>query len=381
MVIETEQVAGTTRALDGVSRIVVKVGSAVIAAGGRLHPEVIGRLAGEVAEVRARGIDVVLVVSGAVAGGYTAIGKSRAPKGVVERQAAACVGQHKLMSLFASAFAERGIEVAQLLMMEEDIGNRRRFISARHSLNALLRSKVIPIINENDPLADDENKIGDNDTLAALVTNVASAQCLVILSTVDGVRRDGGKGDVIAEVNVGSSIDEHISTSMSATGVGGMAAKVRAAHLASHWGVSTVIANGTQPGTLKSLMDGESIGTYFAPRASRLSQRKRWIAFRAKSSGTIRVDAGAKRAILEGKAALLPTGVTGVEGRFSMGARVDIVDESGDVFAVGLASYAASETRRMQGKKPTEFEEILGYEYVPEIIDRDDLVCLRGSEE
>lgn len=362
--------------LHRVKRVVVKVGSALIAAEGRLCGAVISDLARDVAELRRRDIEVVLVVSGAVAGGYAALGKARPPKAVVERQAAACIGQPKLIAHFAEAFAAHGIDVAQLLMMEQDIVNRRRFISARHTLNMLLRKGIIPIVNENDPLAEDEDKIGDNDHLAALVTNVASAPWLIILSVVDGVRRDGGHGAIINHVELGSSIDEHVSRAMSASGVGGMRAKVSAARLASHWGVATIIASGKEPGMLLRLFDGEPCGTFFAPRASRLSQRKRWIAFRTKSLGAIQVDDGARDAIVQRRAGLLPSGVREVQGQFAMGSRVDIQDAAGQTFAVGLVSYSAHEVRRMRGRKPTEFQEVLGYEYVPEIVDRDDLVCL-----
>ncbi|MEE9296603.1 MAG: glutamate 5-kinase [Phycisphaerae bacterium] len=364
----------------GVHRIVVKVGSGVISNKGRLRRRFITEIAGDIIALRQRGYEVVVVASGAVAAGYAALDMPRPPTAVVERQAAASIGQYKLMSTFVRAFGKHKTQVAQLLMTEEDIENRRRFLSARHTLQVLISRGIIPVINENDPLADDEEKIGDNDHLAALVSSVASAHLLILLSTVPGVLRNGRQGSVIHQVDVGSTVDEHIDSSVSESGVGGMVAKVSAARLASGWGVPTIIADGRQPGMLGRILDGERIGTIFLPASSKLSARKRWIAVRTKSRGAVRVDAGAQRAVQRRGASLLPAGVVDVQGRFSMGARVDVQDESGTTFAVGLTSYSADEIRRMMGKQQREFKEVLGYEYVGEIIGRDDMVLLGKRE-
>ena len=393
-------------------RVVVKVGSGIIAPAGRLDPLVIERIAQDVTALRDTGREVVLVVSGAVAAGYLGMGRDQPPKSVVERQAAAAVGQYQLMTMFASEFEKCDTVVAQLLMMQDDIEDRRRFLSARHTLQELLSRGILPIINENDPLADDEAKIGDNDHLAALVTSLTTADLLVILSTVAGVLRFGdehGDGDedgdehedgdededeetadgdpaltaeVISTIEVGSEIDDHITDDQSETGVGGMRAKVRAARLASDWGVPTVIASGKEPGLLTRVVNGEEVGSLFVPGAKRLTERKRWIAIRTRSRGSIVVDDGAKRALVERGASLLPIGIVGVEGDFGIGARVDLVDGSGAAFAVGLVSYPASEIKRMKGRQSSEFEEVLGYRYVEEIVHREDLVLfdLKGRE-
>jgi glutamate 5-kinase len=366
--------------LQRVRRVVVKVGSAVISRGGKLRPDAIESLAGDVAELKGRGYEVVMVVSGAVAGGFAALGLSHPPTAVVERQAAACIGQYKLMSTFADAFGACDVRVAQLLMMEEDIENRRRFLSARHTLQLLIDEGIVPIINQNDALSDDENSIGDNDHLSALVVNVVSAHLLVIFSSVAGLYRGGVDGDVIGRVDVGASMNEHVVEAVSECGVGGMEAKVAAAHMASRWGVPTIIADGTQPGMLTRVVTGEPVGTMFMPYKSTLTSRKRWIAFRRKSHGVISVDDGARDAVVDRGASLLPSGIVKVEGRFSMGARVDIQDASGHVFAVGLVSYSSHETRLMKGRKQTEFQKVLGYEYVGEIIGRDDMVLLNGVQ-
>ncbi|HPF37554.1 MAG TPA: glutamate 5-kinase [Phycisphaerae bacterium] len=368
------------RSIGKIHRAVVKVGSGIIAAEGVLRLDAVERLAGDVMALRENGVQVLMVVSGAVAGGYRDLGCPKPPTLVVERQAAASIGQYKLMSHFAAAFGKYGVNVAQLLMTEDDIENRRRFISARHTMNMLLERGVVPIINENDPLADDEAKVGDNDHLAALITNISTSELLIILSSVAGVYRNKEQGEVIHDVAVNDHLVEHISTNRTATGVGGMTAKVSAAKLASRWGVPTIIADGATAGLLPRIVSGEPIGTMFHPGRDRLSSRKRWIAIRHKSRGTIHVDDGAHKAIVERGASLLPAGITNVDGDFAIGARVNIVNGQGQVFAVGLVSYAAGEIKRMQGHTKADYEKVLGYKYVDEIIDRDDLVLMTRDE-
>lgn len=377
---EAHMQAPNTRNLGTIRRAVVKVGSGIIAADGVMQIEAIDRLAADVMALRDAGVQVTMVVSGAVAGGYRDLGCPKPPTLVVERQAAASIGQYKLMSHFATAFGRSGAQVAQLLMTQEDIENRRRFLSARHTLHMLLDRGVVPIINENDPLADDEAKVGDNDHLAALITNVSTSELLIILSSVAGVYRDKQRGDVIHEVAINDDLEAHLSTDRTATGVGGMSAKVAAAKLASRWGVPTIIADGKIGGLLSRIVAGEQIGTMFLPGRGRLSSRKRWIAIRSKSRGTLHVDAGAHKAIVERGASLLPAGITGVVGNFAIGARVNIENSDGKTFAVGLVSYSASEIRRMKGRPKSDYEKVLGYKYVDEIIDRDDLVLLTADE-
>ncbi len=365
--------------LNGIECIVVKVGSGVISGKGKLRPKAIADLAHDITVLVHRGFRVVLVASGAIAAGHAALGLTRPPTNVIRRQASACVGQYRLMTTLAKAFNKHRIQVAQLLMMEDDIENRRRFLSARHALQFLLDKGVVPVINENDPLADEQATLGDNDHLAAMVTNVVSAQLLIILSTVPGVL-DQDTDEVIREVRVGSAIERHVTGSVSVTGVGGMGAKIRAAQIASRGGVPTIIADGGVPGLLQRIVGGEAHGTLFVPQANKLSARKRWIVFRTKSRGTIRVDDGAKKALLERGASLLPSGVTGVDGRFAMGARVDVNDASNATVAQGLVSYSSEEIERMRGRKRSEFKKVLGYEYVDEIIHRGDMVVWCDGE-
>lgn len=364
------------RELGRVRRVVVKVGSGVISGKGKLKARVISELAADVAALREGGCAVLMVVSGAVASGFGLLGLERAPTGVLERQAAASVGQPRMMSALSRAFAARQTVVAQLLMSADDIDNRKRFLSARHTLDELLQRRVLPIINENDALSEHEATIGDNDHLSALITNVASADLLVILSRVPGVFPAGSTESVIPRVEVGSSLDQHITSGLSETGVGGMIAKVSAARLASNWGVPTIIAQGGVAGLLPRVVAGEEIGTLFVPRENRLNSRKTWIAVRKKSRGALRVDAGARRALVEKNASLLPAGIVGVDGRFPMGTRVDLIDEQSRTFAVGLVSYSSDEVRLICGRKQHEVKELLGYEYVKEVIHRDNLVIL-----
>lgn len=368
------------RSIGKIRRAVVKVGSGIIAGDGVIRLDAIERLATDVMALRDSGVQVLMVVSGAVAGGYRDLGCPKPPTLVVERQAAASIGQYKLMSHFAAAFGKRSVNVAQLLMTEDDIENRRRFLSARHTLHMLLDRGVVPIINENDPLADDEAKVGDNDHLAALITNISTSELLIILSSVAGVYREKGQGEIIHEVALNDQLLEHISTDKTATGVGGMTAKVSAAKLASRWGVPTIIADGNTPGLLSRIVAGEPVGTMFQPGNNRLNSRKRWIAIRHKSRGTLHVDAGAHKAIVERGASLLPAGITNVVGDFPIGARVNIENSDGQIFAVGIVSYAAGEIKRMQGHNKADYEKVLGYKYVDEIIDRDDLVLMTGDE-
>lgn len=361
--------------LGDLRRIVVKVGSAVIAWKGRLRPKVISMLSHDLAVLQSQGREVVMVVSGAVAAGFRALGLPKPPAAVVERQAAASVGQHRLMAALVRAFRQHGLQAAQLLMSAEDIENRRRFLSARHTFQTLLAHGIVPVVNENDALSDDEAKVGDNDHLAALVTSVVSADLLVILSRVRGLYSNGN-GEVIPRVEVGTEVDHHVDASLSESGVGGMAAKVSAARLASRWNVPSIIADGTQPGTLLRIASGDPVGTMFVPHGRKLSARKQWIAVRTRSRGALCVDDGAKRAILTRGASLLPSGIVAVDKQFPIGSRVDIRDESGATFAVGLASYSSDDIRRVRGRRVAEMGQLLGYVYVDAIIHRDDMVVL-----
>ncbi|MEJ2540425.1 MAG: glutamate 5-kinase, partial [Gemmatimonadota bacterium] len=293
---------------------------------------------------------------------------------VVARQAAASIGQPLLMEALIQAFAAHGLGAAQLLMSAEDIENRRRFLSARHTLLHLLEAGVVPVINENDALSDDEQRVGDNDHLAALVTSVVGAELLCLLSQTDGVRRDGGSGARIDVTDDAALLMEHVSDARSATGVGGMGAKLSAARIAARSGVATIIADGRDPTVLPRLLDGEDLGTLVLPQVWDGGARRRWIAVRSRSRGTLVVDAGAREALVTRKASLLASGIVSVHGTFTIGARVEVRGPDESWIGVGLVSYSADEIRRLKGRRAEEIEDILGYRYVSEIIRREDLV-------
>jgi glutamate 5-kinase len=362
------------RRLAEVDTVVVKVGSAVLAGSGSLDPAAIEALAEGVEGLHGRGLRVVLVVSGAVAAGYAPLGFERPPSDVVARQAAASIGQPLLMNSLVQAFGRRGRAAAQLLMSAGDIEDRRRFLSARHTLFHLLDEGVVPVINENDALSDDEQRVGDNDHLAALVTSVVGAGLLCLLSRTDGVRRDGGAGDRIGVTDDAADLLEHVNDELSSTGVGGMRAKLSAARIAARSGVATVIADGRQPGILAGILDGEDRGTLVVPHVWEGNARRRWIAVRSRSRGTLVLDTGAEEALVHRKASLLASGIVSVEGNFTIGARVELRGPEGRWIGVGLVSYGADEIRRLVGRRAEEIEGVLGYRYVNEVIRREDLV-------
>ncbi len=364
----------------GAKRIVVKVGSAVIAANGKLRPRVIADLAYDVSVLLHQGHEVVMVVSGAVAAGYAGLRYLAPPNSVVKRQASASVGQYKLMTLFAKAFSQHRVEVAQLLMMEDDFSNPRRFLSARHTLQELIGSGVVPVINENDALAEDEKQIGDNDHLAAWVTNVASADLLVLLSSVPGVFKNGCDGAVIDEVPADVSVDGCVTAELSATGVGGMKVKVAAAKLANSWGVPTIIACGRSQGTLSAVVKGETIGTLFRPSAAERCLEARWLAVQQRACGALSVTKEGCEAVYNGKG-LKPEEVVSVNGTFGIGDRVDLADEDDRVFATGLVSYDSSSVAKMCGKSSDAFQDTLGYVYIDDVVHSDDIVLRAAVQE
>ncbi|HRX83507.1 MAG TPA: glutamate 5-kinase [Phycisphaerae bacterium] len=362
------------RYLDPARVVVVKIGSAVLTRDGRLHRPALARLGAEIAELRRTGRRVIIVSSGAVASGLQPLGLSSMPKAIVDKQAAAAVGQQILMAAWAEAFRKERVAVAQVLLTADDLDHRTRYLNARHTLQNLLHHGVVPIVNENDSVSYDEIKMGDNDHLSALVTLLVSADLLIMLTVVDGLRRGGLDGPVIPLVAADDEVSTHVARGKSATGIGGMATKVAAAALVGRSGVPAIIAPGTRKGVLRTLISGEEVGTLFEPRTRRLDPRRRWLATATRARGSLLVDDGARRALVERKASLLPAGIVRVEGRFASGAVVRICDAAGEPFARGLVSYASDEIDRVRGCKGAELPQILGYRYVDEIVHRNDMV-------
>ncbi len=364
-------------------RIVVKVGSGVVAPGGRLDPDAVATIARELAAARARGCSVVLVSSGAVAAGFRDLGLDAMPGSIREKQAAAAVGQPRLLAAYADALRGYDLVPAQVLLTADDFDHRQRFLNARHTIETLLERGLVPIINENDSVAFDEIRLGDNDRLSALVASAIGADLLVLLSVAPGVV-DRTTRNVIPEIADTDAARAHIDAATSDTGTGGMATKLDAAAIALEHAVPVVIAPGRPEAgadPLSPVLDGEPVGTRFPVAADTRGPgaRKSWIAFSTQTRGAIIIDDGAARALRGQGASLLPKGIVGVEGRFDVGAAVEIRSEGGALVARGLSTYASHELERLRGKRSDEIEAVLGYAYAPEAVHRDDMHVLGDS--
>jgi glutamate 5-kinase len=363
-----------------VRRLVVKVGSGLVSSDAGVEPERIAALAEELGAVRP-GREIALVTSGAIATGAARLGLAERPRTIPEKQAAAAVGQAALMWQYERAFEAHGLPVGQVLLTAQDIADRTRYLNARNTLLTLLRLGVVPIVNENDTVAVDEIKVGDNDNLAALVAHLIDADLLVLLTDVDGLytgdpRRDPTARRLETVEAVTEDVQRMVFDASAPVSVGGMSTRLEAAQKAGASGIPMVIASGREPGTLPRLLSGEPLGTYFQPRDDRLAARKRWIAFAVPPQGRLTVDAGAKKALTERGTSLLPSGLLDVDGEFPAGAVVALVQRDGQEFARGLVSYDAGELRRIRGAKTKDIEKALGYKSVDEVIHRDNLVIL-----
>lgn len=368
--------------LKKVKRIVVKIGSGVLTgAGTGIDPDFLAGLASEVAGLKKRGMEVVVVSSGAVAAGRPVLGLPDRPRTLPQKQAAAAVGQSRLMRSYEEAFSGFGLNVAQILLTRDDLANRRRFQNARGTLDTLLSCGIIPVINENDTVVVDELKFGDNDNLSALVTNLVEAQLLLIMTDIDGLYtadpRSNPDAQLIHQVrSITRDMERGAGGSGTSVGTGGMATKLAAAKKAMKSGVAAVVFAGKVPGNLTRVMDGELVGTLFLPAGESLNRRKHWIAYTLRPAGSIVVDAGAREVLAKHGKSLLPSGIAKVEGRFARGACVKIVDTEGVEFARGLVDYSSVEIEQISRHKSSEIEQILGFRYGDDVIHRDNLVLL-----
>jgi glutamate 5-kinase len=359
----------------------VKVGSGLIADPERgPDPARIGPLATELATLMGDGVQVALVTSGAIAAGSARLGLGGRPRSIPEKQAAAAVGQAALMWLYEQACAAHGVRVGQILLTQEDVSDRARYLNARNTILTLLAFGVLPVINENDTVAVEEIKLGDNDNLAALVAGLVDADLLVLLSDTDGLYTGDPRRDPTARrIERVETITPEMEVRAGGggpLGTGGMVTKLQAAQKAMAAGIPMVIADGRRPAVLRALLRGEPVGTYFQPRTDRLAARKRWIAFALPVQGTITVDGGARRALVERGKSLLPSGVVQVVGQFAAGDLVAVHDPEGREFARGLVSCDARELELLRGAKTADIERVLGYRVTAEIIHRDNLVIL-----
>jgi glutamate 5-kinase len=362
--------------------LVVKVGSSLVTNDGRgLDQAAIARWAAQIARLRAEQRRCVLVSSGAIAEGLQRLGWTRRPHSLHELQAAAAVGQMGLAQCYESCFREHGLATAQVLLTHADMADRQRYLNARFTLVTLLELGVIPVINENDTVVTDEIKVGDNDTLAALVAGLVEAEALVILTDQAGLyeadpRRDPAAKLVEQAVAGEARLEAMAGGTGSALARGGMLTKVLAAKRAARGGAHTVIASGREPDVLLRLARGERIGTLLLAQTTPLAARKQWLAGQLSLGGRVRLDAGAVRALSRDGKSLLPVGVTGVEGEFERGAVIGCLDPEGREVARGLVNYSSSETRRIMRRPSSEIEGILGYVDGPELIHRNNLVLL-----
>lgn len=359
-------------ALRSVKRVVVKIGSKLLVEAPTSRPAMIAE---QVAALRGRGVEVVIVSSGSIALGIDHLQLAARPTELPALQAVAAVGQSRLMQQWDLGFAPHAIPVGQVLVTHDDLGNRQRFLSARMTLRALLDHRVVPIINENDTVASEEIKFGDNDQLAALVCNLVSADALVILTDVEGVRDAAGVRMAIVR-DVEREAVPAAGKSVSGVGTGGMASKVASVRIATRTGIPAIVAPGREPNVLERVLAGDDVGTLFVPPKRELTPRRHWIAYGAKPAGTVFVDAGAATAVSKHHKSLLPAGIVAVDGEFRVGDTVAIATRDGAELARGLVAYDAEDLKRLCGAKSDAIEAILGWRGADEAIHRDDLVLL-----
>ncbi|TAK07184.1 glutamate 5-kinase [bacterium] len=370
------------RILRRARRVVVKIGSQILSSPQGIEEGRIKGLVRDLATLHDQGKELVVVSSGAVAAGMTRLGIRERPKTVPQKQALAAVGQIKLMALYEKYFSRFDKSVAQVLLTHEDLADRRRYLNAKHTLQTLLESSIVPVVNENDTVAVEEIKFGDNDHLSSLVATLLEADLLVMLSDVDGIfDRDPRVHDgaqlipLIADIK---KAKEGLSgESKSLYGTGGISSKISAAEKAAAAGIPTLIANGLTAGILPKLLDvKEELGTLVLPEENRMASRKHWIAYNLKPAGEIVVDQGAYEALAQKGKSLLPSGLREVRGSFGVGECVRCLDLQGREFARGLVNYSAQELNQIKGLHTSKIEKVLGYKAYDEIIHRDDLVVL-----
>ncbi|MFP4145050.1 MAG: glutamate 5-kinase [Phycisphaeraceae bacterium] len=368
--------------LSAAKRLVVKVGTQLLTAddGGRpgLDLAFIASVARQIAALRRRGHEVTLVSSGAVGAGCVELGLTRRPTDVADQQAVAAVGQRRLMTHLHDAFEAEGLHVGQLLLTRSDFDDRTRFLNLRNCVRRLHEMGCVPILNENDTVAVEEIRFGDNDTLAALMCNAVRAHALVLLTVVEGLLdEDGRRIDLVDDVEASLGL---VRQEKSGWGTGGMLSKLEAARLVTEAGEVAVIASGREPDVLVRLWEGEKLGTVFLPAARKLDSRQRWIGLTARPGGSVTIDDGAAKAVAARGKSLLASGVTQVEGAFQRGDVVLVCSSAGQEIARGLSNYDAEELRLIAGRQSDEFETLLGRPAYEEVIHRDNLVVLSAAK-
>ncbi len=359
--------------------IVVKLGTALLTrSDGRLDRPYIREIAGQIARLRRRGLDITVVSSGAIGAGMGVSRMSARPKSVPLLQAAAAMGQPALIGLFETAFKQHRLHAAQVLLTRSDFEHRTRYLNIRNTIAALHDLPAIPIINENDTVSVDEIRLGDNDLIAAYTTNLLRADMMIVLTVIDGLLdRSGERIEVVHRVD--KDVTGLATSQRSALGTGGMATKLEAAKIVTDAGEVALIANGRVKNILPRILDGEPLGTLFVPSPKKLSSRKRWIGLTVRPAGKLTVDDGAARALHRGGKSLLATGVVSVSGRFQRGDVIEVVDTHGRQVGRGLTNYGAPDVDAVKGLRTTQFAGILGDKPYDEIIHRDNFVVADES--
>lgn len=366
-------------------RILVKIGSGVLTGGNGLDLTIIENIVDEIAAFTGKGYQFVVVSSGAIASGRHRMGLTHRLLSLPEKQAAAAIGQGRLMRVYANAFGKHNLIVAQMLLTMSDLTDRTRFLNTRNTLNTLLEWGVIPVINENDTVAVEEIKFGDNDNLASMMANIMEANILINLTNTDGLfdrnPKDKKKKSTLISLvrEITDAIEEAASTEADPVGMGGMKSKVMAAKKVTAFGIPFIIAPGKKKGVLSDIFAGKNVGTLFLPMDAHLKSKKHWIAYTLRSRGKLHVDEGAKLAITRQGKSLLPGGVLSVEGDFSVGDPVSCIDEHGEVFAKGLVNYSSVDIDKIKGLKTAKIKQVLGGHPYDEIIHRDNMAVSKDN--
>jgi glutamate 5-kinase len=357
-------------------RIVVKIGTKVLTGKDRtLDKSKLEDIVSQVSAIKAKGIDVVMVTSGAIGAGMALLGWKKRPLKLHDLQAAAAIGQSRLMHLYSECFREKGYLAGQILLTQEDFNDRRRYLNIRDTLQALLDNNAVPIINENDTVSTDEIKCGDNDRLASLVSDLCRADKLILLTDVDGLLDEDCNVIPVVE-KLTPKIMKLVRSSSCDLGTGGMGSKLESVRRVTSAGIECIIANGKKKDIILKAALGEDVGTSFKGGGVKIIAKKRWIAFSSKPKGSIKVDNGAKEALIEKDKSLLGSGIIDVEGDFSTGDVIKILDKEGFEFARGVANYSASDIAKIKGLKTSQIKAALGYHGEDEVVHKDNLVIL-----
>jgi glutamate 5-kinase len=360
-------------------RIVVKLGSNVITAKDGLNLQVIETISTQISNLMGRGIEVILVSSGAMAAGMRKMAMTRRPDEIPKRQAISAIGQSGVMNAYEKCFSEHGIKIAQILLTGDDLNNRKRYLNSRNTLHTLIDWKIVPIINENDTIMVEEIKLGDNDNLAAMISLLMDADFLFILTDIDGLYdkdpRQFADAKLITRVRqIKKEIKDYASSIPGSLGTGGMLSKIHAAQKVTSAGIPMIVARGNAENVLLKLFDGQALGTYFEPKEGKMASRKCWIAHTLSPKGSMIIDDGAVLAVQQNGRSLLPIGVVAVEGDFEEGAAVEFKTSANVVIGIGLVNYRSSDINLIKGLKTFQIKSCLGGKHYDEIIHRDNLV-------